>query len=126
MIYREKQKYKNALTFCFFKKTDSFKNTKNWYFYKNLPNTLWKISLVLSRNLSCFFSQSLILYFSLIMIAEMVVSGVEMTAKMAQAQEEIRVISFFGFLFYKYMLSFFGFFFFCKYCVDVWIIKYEN
>ena len=44
------------------------------------------------------------------MAAEMVVSGVEMEAEMAQAQEEVRVISFFGF-FYKYMLSFFGFFF---------------
>ena len=51
------------------------------------------------------------------MAAEMAVSGVEMVAKMAQAQEEVRVISFFVFgflvffLFYKYMLSFFGIFF---------------
>ena len=48
------------------------------------------------------------------MAAEMAVSGVEMTAEMAQVQKEVRVISFFGFffLFYKYMLSFFGFFYF--------------
>ena len=53
------------------------------------------------------------------MAAKMEVSGIEMAVKMAQAQEEVRVISFFGFfLFYKYMLSFFGFFF-CKYCADV-------
>ena len=48
------------------------------------------------------------------MAAEMAVSGVEMAAEMAQAQEEVRVISFFGFLFfmfYKYMLSFCVFFF---------------
>ena len=58
------------------------------------------------------------------MAAEMAVSGVEMAAEMAQAQEEVRVISFFVFwffvfLFYKYMLSFCVFLLFWKYCVDV-------
>ena len=56
------------------------------------------------------------------MAVKMAVSNVEMAAKMAQAQEEVRVISFFGFfLFYKYMLSFFDFFF----CFVSIVLMYE-
>ena len=37
------------------------------------------------------------------MAAEMEVSDVEMAAEMAQAQEELRVISFFGFFFFCFI-----------------------
>ena len=39
------------------------------------------------------------------MVAEMAVSGVEMAAEMAQAQEEVRVISFFVFWFFFCFIS---------------------
>ena len=68
-----------------------------------------KKSLLFFLAISRSFSQSLVLYFPLIMTAKMEVSGVEMAEKMAQAQEKVRVILLF--FFYKYMLSFFGFFF---------------
>ena len=57
MIYRKTQKYKNALTFCFFKKADSFKNTKKLIVLQKLTkHATLSNSLVLSRNLLLFLS----------------------------------------------------------------------